>query len=100
MLEMKINELEKKIINVRILDQSNIDTSRVSMMTFVRLKNHKMNKELTYQIVGEAEADIKAGKISVTSPIGAGLLGKVLGENAKIITPAGEMILEILEITS
>ena len=53
MLEMKINELEKKIINVRILDQSNIDTSRVSMMTFVRLKNHKMNKELTYQIVGE-----------------------------------------------
>ena len=73
MLEMKINELEKKIINVRILDQSNIDTSRVSMMTFVRLKNHKMNKELTYQIVGEAEADIKAGKISVTSPIGAGL---------------------------
>ena len=100
MLEMKINELEKKIINVRILDQSNIDTSRVSMMTFVRLKNHKMNKELTYQIVGEAEADIKAGKISVTSPIGAGLLGKELGENAKIITPAGEMILEILEITS
>ena len=100
MLEMKINELEKKIMNVRILDQSDVDTSRVNMMTFVKLKNHKINKELTYQIVAEAEADIKAGKISVNSPIGAGLLGRIIGDKAKIATPAGEMILEILEITA
>ena len=100
MLEMKINELEKKIMNVRILDQSDVDTSRVNMMTYVKLKNHKINKELTYQIVAEAEADIKAGKISVNSPIGAGLLGRIIGDKAKIATPAGEMILEILEITA
>lgn len=100
MLEMKINEMEKKIMNVRILDESNIDTSRVSMMTHVKLKNHKINKELTYQIVGEAEADIKVGKISVNSPIGAGLLGKLVGDKAVIKTPAGDMTLEILAITA
>ena len=60
----------------------------------------KINKELTYQIVAEAEADIKVGKISVNSPIGAGLLGRIIGDKAKIATPAGEMILEILEITA
>ena len=95
MLEMKINELEKKIMNVRILDQSDVDTSRVNMMTYVKLKNHKINKDLTYQFVAEAEADI-----SVNSPIGAGLLGRIIGDKAKIATPAGEMILEILEITA
>lgn len=100
MLELKINDLELKISNVRILDQSQIDTSKVTMMTHVKLKNHKVNKEITYQIVAEAEADLKAGKISVNSPIGQGLLGKTVGEKANIKTPAGEMILEVLQITA
>jgi len=62
------------------------------------MKNHKLKKELTYQIVAEAEADLKQGKISVSSPIGQGLLGKSVGEKTTIQTPAGEMVLEILEI--
>lgn len=98
MLEMKINDLELKLANVRIIDQSNIDTSKVTMLTFVRMKNHKLKKELTYQIVAEAEADLKQGKISVNSLIGQGLFGKSVGEKTIIQISAGEMVLEILEI--
>lgn len=98
MLELKINELEKKLMNVRIIDENDIDTSTVVMLTKVRIKNHKVNKEMTFKIVSEAEADIKANKISVNSPIGQGLIGKKVGEKAVIATPGGEMILEILEI--
>lgn len=98
MLELKINELEKKLMNVRIIDENDIDTSSVVMLTKVRIKNHKVNKEMTFKIVSEAEADIKANKISVNSPIGQGLIGKKVGEKAVIATPGGEMILEILEI--
>ncbi|MDQ3142973.1 MAG: transcription elongation factor GreA [Bacteroidota bacterium] len=100
MLELKINEMEKKIMNVRFIDENNIDISKVTMMTNVRLKNYKLGKELTYKIVSEAEADLKLGKISASSPIGQGLLGKTVGEKATIQTPGGEMILEILEITA
>ncbi|HRG68417.1 MAG: transcription elongation factor GreA [Saprospiraceae bacterium] len=100
MLEMKINDLEKKLMNVRIIDESDIDTSHVVMLANVRIRNHKVNKEMTYKIVSEAEADIKVNRISVSSPIGQGLLGKKVGDKAKILTPAGEMILEILEITA
>jgi len=100
MLEMKINDLEKKLMNVRIIDESDIDTSHVVMLANVRILNHKVNKEMTYKIVSEAEADIKVNRISVTSPIGQGLLGKKVGDKAKIQTPAGEMILEVLEITA
>lgn len=100
MLELKINDMEKKLMNVRIIDEHDIDTSKVVMLTNVRIKNHKINKEVTYKIVSEAEADIKTNRISVTSPIGHGLLGKKVGEKATIITPGGEMILEILEITA
>lgn len=100
MLEMKINELDKKLMNVRFIDEHDIDTSQVVMLANVRIKNHKINKEMTYKIVSEAEADIKTNRISVTSPIGHGLLGKKVGEKAAIQTPAGEMILEILEITA
>ncbi len=100
MLELKINELEKKLMNVRIIDENDIDTSQVVMLTNVRLKNHKMNKEVTYKIVSEAEADIKSNRISVSSPIGSGLLGKKVGEKATIHTPGGDMILEVLEITA
>ena len=99
MLEMKINELAKKMMNVRIIDENLIDTSIVSILTNVRIKNHKINKELIYKIVSEAEADIKLNKISLNSPIGSGLLGKVVGDKVSIKTPAGEMILEVMEIT-
>ncbi|HRG32411.1 MAG: transcription elongation factor GreA [Saprospiraceae bacterium] len=100
MLELKINELEKKLMNVRIIDESAIDTSKVVLMTNVRLLNHKVNKEIIYKIVSEAESDIKASKISASSPIGQGLLGKKVGDKATIETPGGTMILEILEITA
>lgn len=99
MLEFKINELEKKLMNVRILAEGDIDTSSVAMLTNVRIKNHKANKEMTFKIVSEAEADIKASRISVSSPIGQGLLGKKVGDKAVVNTPAGEMVLEILEIS-
>jgi transcription elongation factor GreA len=100
MLELKINEMEKKFMNARIIDEHDIDTSQVVMLTNVRIKNHKINKEVTYKIVSEAEADLKTNRISVTSPIGKGLLGKKVGDKTSIETPGGEMILEILEITT
>jgi transcription elongation factor GreA len=100
MLELKINDLEKKLANVRIIDESSIDTSKVVLMTNVRVLNHKTKKEVVYKIVSEAEADLKVMKISATSPIGQGLLGKKVGDTANIQTPAGLMTFEILEITA
>lgn len=99
MLEMKINDLEKKLMNVRIIDESTIDTSQVVLLANVKLLNQKTKKELSYKIVSEAEADLKASKISVSSPIGQGLLGKKVGETAEIITPGGSTVFEILEIS-
>ncbi len=89
MLEAKINQLEGAVNNARILDEKTIDTSRVSILTKVTLTNLGTKKTVTYQIVSESEADLKAGKISVTSPIGKGLLGKVPGEVAEVNVPAG-----------
>ena len=99
MLEMKINELEKQLANVKFLKEEDIDTSQVSILTTVTIKNLKMNKEFTYKIVSDSEADITQKKISVSSPIGEGLLGKKVGEVAAVETPRGEMQLEILNIT-
>lgn len=99
-LEARINELEKIMMNARILDESQIDTSKVAIFTTVRLKNKKMNKEVLYKLVSESEANTKEGKISVTSPIGKGLLGKVAGETAQVHTPAGILEFEVLEITA
>lgn len=99
MLEMKINELEKALANTRIIDISQIDTSKVTVLSKVTILNKKINKEVTYQLVSESEADLKAKKISVTSPIGKGLLGKKVGEVAAIATPAGDIEFEIREIT-
>lgn len=99
MLEAKINELEKQLANVKFLKEEDIDTSQVSILTTVTIKNLKMNKEFTYKIVSESEADISTKKISVSSPIGEGLLGKKVGEVATVETPRGEMQLEILNIT-
>ncbi|MFZ9719015.1 MAG: transcription elongation factor GreA [Chitinophagaceae bacterium] len=99
MLEAKIKQLEGIIANARIVDESTIDTSRVAILTKVTVTNLATQKKITYQIVSEKEADLKAGKISVSSPIGKGLLGKVVGEVAEVKVPAGIVKFKIEEIT-
>ncbi|MCL4106478.1 UNVERIFIED_CONTAM: hypothetical protein GTU68_030436 [Idotea baltica] len=99
LLEMKINEMEKVYANARIIDASQLDSSKVTVLSKVELKNVKTGKEIFYQLVAESEADIKQKKISVKSPIGEGLLGKAVGEIAVISTPRGDMELEIISIT-
>ncbi|MCP9752548.1 transcription elongation factor GreA [Ferruginibacter sp. HRS2-29] len=99
LLEAKINGLEAAMATARILDESTIDTSRVSILTKVTVVNMNTKKTLTYQIVSESEADLKLGKISVTSPIGKGLLGKVKGEVAEVTVPAGVIKFKIENIT-
>lgn len=99
MLEAKINQLEGALANARILDEKTIDTSRVSILTKVTLTNMATKKKVTYQIVSESEADLKIGKISVTSPIGRGLLGKVKGDVAEVTVPAGILKFKVDEIT-
>jgi transcription elongation factor GreA len=89
MLEAKIKYLEGVIATARILDETSIDTSKVSILTKVSLTNLNTKKQVTYQIVSEKEADLKLGKISVTSPIGKGLLGKVVGDTVEVTVPAG-----------
>lgn len=89
LLEAKIKQLEGAIATARILDASTIDTSRVSVLTHVTVTNMNTKKQLTYQIVSEKEADLKQKKISATSPVGAGLLGKSVGDVAEIQVPAG-----------
>ncbi len=98
MLEFKINELEKVISTARIIDESQLDDSKVSILSHVRIKNIKSGTEVTYQLVSEAEADLKAKKISMSSPIGQGLMGKVVGDKVGISTPNGLIDFEILEI--
>jgi transcription elongation factor GreA len=100
MLEAKIKYLEGVIATARILDESNIDTSKVSILTKVALTNMNTKKKVTYQIVSEKEADLKAGKISVTSPIGKGLLGKVVGDVVDVQVPAGILKFKVEEITA
>lgn len=98
LLEAKINHLENIMATARILDESTIDTSRVSILAKVTVTNLGTNKTVTYQIVSEGEADLKAGKISVTSPIGSGLLGKVAGEVAEVTVPAGKLKFRVEKI--
>ena len=99
LLEAKIKYLEGVIATARILDESTIDFSRVSILTKVTVTNMATNKAVTYQIVSEKEASLKDGKISVTSPIGKGLLGKSVGEIAEITVPNGVLKFEILEVS-
>ena len=99
MLELKISRLEGQLANARILDESQMDTSRVYILCNVRLKNHNVKKEMTYRLVAAAEANLKEGKISVDSPIGKGLLGKEVGDIVEVEVPAGKLKLEVLEIT-
>jgi transcription elongation factor GreA len=99
LLEAKIKYLEGIIATARILDETTIDTSKVSILTKVTLTNLNTKKQVTYQIVSEKEADLKLGKISVTSPIGKGLLGKVVGDVADVTVPAGMLKFKIEKIS-
>ena len=96
---MKIAKLEKLVANARIIDESQLDVSKVLVLSTVKLKNLANNMQLTYTLVAESEADLKSGKISVSSPIGKGLLGKSVGEIAEIKVPNGTLKMEVLEIT-
>ena len=98
-LEAKIAALEGQIASARIIDQSDVDTSKVSILTKVKLTNLSTKKEVTYQIVSETEADLKSGKISVTSPIGKGLLGKTVGDVAEVNVPAGVLKFKVEDIS-
>ncbi len=98
LLELKIAKLGTVVGNARVIDISKIDTSQVSILSKVKIKNTKNGMELTYTIVSEEEADLKAQKISVKSPIGQGLLGKKVGEKAVVTAPGGKMEFKILEI--
>ncbi len=98
LLEAKIAQLEDVLSNARLLDESRVDTDSVSILSKVTIRNRRNNMQVTYTLVSEEEADLKAGKISTLSPIGKGLLGKKKGEIATIKTPAGEMEFEVLSI--
>jgi transcription elongation factor GreA len=99
LLELKISKLEDVVANARVIDESNIDTSKVSILSNVKIKNKKTNAVVNYILVSEEEADLKSGKISVKSPIGKGLLGKKIGDSAYIDVPAGKLEFEILDIS-
>lgn len=99
LLEMKISKLEDTIANARLLDSSKVDTSKVMVLSNVTIKNAKNGATMKYKLVSESEADLKSGKISVSSPIGKGLVGKKVGDTADIQTPGGTMTFEVVEIS-
>ncbi|MFK7048278.1 MULTISPECIES: transcription elongation factor GreA [Flavobacterium] len=99
LLEMKISKMEELYANARLIDESQLDLSKVLVLSNVKIKNQANGMELTYQLVAESEANLKKNKISVTSPIGKGLLGKSVGEIAEIKVPNGVLKFEVLEIT-
>ena len=99
MLELKIAKLEETLGNARIVDESKLDSSKVLILSRVKIRNTANGTEMIYQLVSENEADIKAGKISVDSPIGKGLLGKKKDDEVNIAVPNGKMKFKIIEIT-
>lgn len=99
MLEMKIAKLDELLAGARLIDESQLDTSKVLVLSKVKIKNQNNGMEMNYTLVADGEADLASGKISVNSPIGHGLLGKKVGEVAEIKVPNGTLKLEILEIT-
>lgn len=99
LLEMKIAKLEEELGNARLLDPSKMDTSKVMILSKVKVRNLKFNKVFNYQIVSQSEANLKEGKISFSSPISKGLMGHKVGDKVDITVPAGKMSFEILEIT-
>lgn len=99
MLEMKISNMKTILANSRIIDESRIDTSKVQLLNKVKIKNLKNNAEMTYTLVPESEANLKEGKISISTPIAKGLLGKKVGDQAEITVPSGVMTFEIIDIS-
>lgn len=99
LLEIKIAKLDEIVANARIVDSSQLDINKVSILTTVKIKNLKNNMEMKYTIVAENEADLKSGKISIDSPIGKGLIGKKVGDKVDVTVPAGVIPFQILEIT-
>ena len=99
LLEMKISKMEETLANARVIDESQLDTSKGLALSIVKIKNQLNGMEMTYPLVAESEADLAAGKISVNSPIGKGLLGKSVGDVAEIQVPNGIMKFDILEIS-
>jgi len=99
MLEMRISKLEERLANARVSDESQLDNSKVLVLSKVKIRNKSNGMTMDYMIVADGEADLSKGKISVNSPIGKGLLGKSVGEIAKISVPTGFIDLEILEIS-
>jgi transcription elongation factor GreA len=99
LLELKISKMEEVMASARVVDESQLDTSKILILSKVKLRNPVNKMEFTYTLVAEQEADLKAGKISVNSPIGKGLLGRTAGETVEIQVPNGTMKLEILEIS-
>jgi transcription elongation factor GreA len=99
LLEMRISKLEETLSNARIIDESQLDNSKVLVLSTVTIKNRVNGQEMTYTLVAESEADLKTGKISVNSPIGKGLLGKAVGDTAEIQVPSGKIEFEVVKIT-
>lgn len=99
MLEMRIAKMEAVLANARLIDESQLDVSKILVHSTVKIKNQNNGMEMTYKLVAQSEADLKAGKISVDSPIGKGLLGKKQGEVAEIQVPNGTLKFDILEIS-
>ncbi|NNM94550.1 MAG: transcription elongation factor GreA [Bacteroidia bacterium] len=99
LLELRIAKLEDVLVNAQVVDRSKLDTSRVLILSKVRIKNVKNGATMHYTIVAENEANMKEGKISVNSPVAKGLLGKKVGQKATVKTPSGEVTFEVLEIS-
>ncbi len=99
LLELRISKLEEKISNARIIDESKMDHNKVLLLSTVTIKNLKNNATMKYTLVPEEEADLKSGKISVSSPIAKGLLGKEVGDKVEITVPAGTIPFEVIEVT-
>ncbi|WP_109434404.1 MULTISPECIES: transcription elongation factor GreA [Aquimarina] len=99
LLELRISKLEETLANARLIDESQLDTSKALIHSTVKIKNQTNGAEMTYKLVAQSEADLKTGKISVDSPIGKGLLGKSVGEIAEIQVPNGIMKFDVVEIT-
>jgi transcription elongation factor GreA len=99
MLELKISKLQDVLSNARLIDESKLDNTKVLIFSIVKMKNTQSGQVVTYTLVPENEANVKLGKISVSSPISKGLLGKQIGEKVEIVVPAGVVAFEIIEIT-
>ena len=99
LLELKISKMQEVVRNARIIDESKMDSTKVYILSTVKIKNMNNGMEMTYTLVPENEADLKKGKISVSSPISKGLLGKKVGDTADIKVPSGLMVFEVIEVS-